>query len=229
MDSYISYYDDSQYAENAINFGLWYKELNRKIGRFFLGDQKNIKVLEIWSGRGYFSYFCQQKEIEDYTGLELDSRMAEYTAKIFPNYSFSHQTAQEFLANNNQKYDIIFMSHVFEHMDIDIGIELSKMIYAHLKEEGMWINLMPNGASPGWNGLRYCDITHKTIYTITSFNQVLRIAWFQDTKVTHFWIFPKLNLILAVIYFFLHYFPFYVLGKMTGNIYTLEFMTIARK
>ncbi len=229
MNSYISYYDDRQYVENAINFELWYKELNRKIGKFFLGNQKKLKVLEIGSGRGYFSYFCQKKEIEDYTGLELDSRMADHTAKIFPKYSFSDQAAQDFFSHNNEKYDIIFMSHVFEHMDIDIGIELSKMIYSHLQEDGIWINLMPNGASLGWNGLRYCDITHKTIYTLTSFNQVLRIAWFLDTKVKHFPIFPKLNIVLSAIYFVAYYFPFYLLGKMTGNIYTMELMTIAKK
>jgi predicted SAM-dependent methyltransferase len=75
--------------------------------------------------------------------------MADHTAKIFPKYSFSDQAAQDFFSHNNEKYDIIFMSHVFEHMDIDIGIELSKMIYSHLQEDGIWINLMPNGASLG--------------------------------------------------------------------------------
>jgi predicted SAM-dependent methyltransferase len=61
--------------------------------------------------------------------------MAQSTAEQFKPFCILNQDAVDFLKNSSEKFDIIFMSHVFEHFSIEDGIDLAKLIRAHLSDD----------------------------------------------------------------------------------------------
>jgi predicted SAM-dependent methyltransferase len=52
--------------------------------------------------------------------------------------------ALEYFDQTDEKYDVIYLSHVFEHFSIEEGIRLARQISHHLTPQGVWINFMPN-------------------------------------------------------------------------------------
>lgn len=229
---YKNYYKTHSYNLENINYEISNKIFKRKIWKFImiLKEFKDLRVLEIWSWQWKFASYCKSIWIKNYTWLDLDDTIIEYTKKQFPEYSFFNTDVINFLSENKDKFDIVFMSHVFEHFSIDDWITLAELIKNNLSIDWIWFNFMPNWWSSRWNWLRYCDITHKTIYTITSFNQVLRIAWFEDKNVNHYSVIPELPIIAKIIYIILIYFPYYLIRKLTwiNNIYTLEIFSLIK-
>lgn len=138
-------------------------------------DITELSVLEIGSGPWYFAAFCKNAWIRDFTGLDLDENIVKATSEKFSPYIFLHEDGASFLKKNlNKKFDIIFLSHVFEHFDTEESKEIVSLIYENLAPNGVWINIMPNAASLNSGFLRFHDYTHRMIYDDNSFNQFLR-------------------------------------------------------
>ena len=225
---YKDYFKNHEYNEIHCNFNLYSKiyKLNFKND----GIQSGKKVLEIGSWKGNFAYFCQMKWITEYTGIELDSEMVETTKRKFPQYKIHHKDIITYLQETTEKYDIIFSSHVFEHFTIEQWIELAKLIREHLNIDGKWINIMPNAANfMAWMG-RYNDITHKTIYTENSFNQILLMAWFIRNNIEHRnSIRSRLVICIRKIIFPLFRWFFLFIGAPLQKIYTFEIYSVIKK
>jgi len=148
-------------------------------------DISNIRILDIWCGQWYFAEYCKNRWVKHFTGFDLDSHIVDYCAKILPEYTFSDKDIYEHLLKNKNTYDIVFMSHVFEHLSLEEWIQLTKLIYWGLKKWWQWVNIMPNASSIFFSWyLRYNDITHKTLYTENSFNQVL-LNNFTEENIVH--------------------------------------------
>jgi 2-polyprenyl-3-methyl-5-hydroxy-6-metoxy-1,4-benzoquinol methylase len=181
--------------------------MERKFWKHISADKK---VLEIWTGLWNFANFCVHKNIKEYTGIEIDKSIAEKLWKHFNTYKIVDTDALQFFENTDEKFDIIFLSHVFEHFTIEEGISLAKQISKHLAPKGMRINIMPNAWCISCWVARYNDITHKVIYTSNSFNQVLLEAGFHLWEIQHFNVLPR-NIIkkaffrLAGLFLSIHY------------------------
>ena len=190
METYKNYFQNhSTYWINIKKASLKdNKEMGRRLWYYI---NTNDKVLEIGTWLWDFTNYCLYKWIKDYSWIEIDEWIKEKLQNEFSNYKILCIDAIAFFESSTEKFDVIYMSHVFEHFTIGEGIVLAKYIHEHLTEKGKWINIMPNaGCISGCLG-RYSDITHKTIYSSNSFNQVLLEAWFYKNNVHHFNIFPN--------------------------------------
>ncbi|MFZ2150429.1 MAG: methyltransferase domain-containing protein [Candidatus Absconditicoccaceae bacterium] len=175
--------------------------LKKQIGKFINNFSRNAKILEIGVGQGKFTYYCKNKGFVNFTGLELDNNIIDQHKKQFKGYNFYNIEGSEFLENTKEKYDIIFMDNVFEHLTLEEGIYIAKLINKKLNVGGIWINIMPNAESLfGACALRYCDITHKNLYTSNSFSQLLQIAGFKNEKIKHFNNMDNPNIIKLIIF-----------------------------
>lgn len=165
-DKFLSYFEK--------NFNYIFKDLN-----------KDINILELWSWQGKFAYYCKKKWFKNYIWFDLDENIINHTQKILPDYTFTNEDVLKHLKNNKNKYDIIFISHVFEHFTLEEWKKLSWLIHWSLKKWWKWINIMPNAWSLFFSWYwRYNDITHKILYTENSFNQIL-LNHFEKDKVEH--------------------------------------------
>ena len=99
-------------------------------------------VLDIGSGNGHFLFSVQQNQI-DYLGIEPSTQKVENSKKIGVN-KVLNVGLEEFLDNNNlnQKFDLIFLNQVFEHLE-DPLLKLKKLKNL-LSKNGIIIIVVPN-------------------------------------------------------------------------------------
>jgi len=210
-----------------------FKEINSKIWKYIKNYNKNINILEIWSGQWKFTWYCQKLWFKNYIGFDLDENIVEKCEKKYPKYNFSTEDIYAFLEKKKKKYDLIFMSHVFEHIDDDHSWKLIKLIYWSLKKWWVWINIMPNAGSLFMsNFAMYTDITHKRIYSSNSFNQLLLNNWIIKENILHKNIYynrRKINSSITKIISRLLKILLEISWYWTDKIHTFEILTIIKK
>lgn len=63
----------------------------------------------------------------------MDSEIVSVTQKKIPEYEFSDKDIFNYLQENKKTFDIVYMSHVFEHITNDKTHELATCIFESLK------------------------------------------------------------------------------------------------
>jgi len=101
-----------------------------------------VKVLEIGSMYGFLIESLQKYGFKC-TGLEIDKKAVEHCRKN--DLDVRNETLEIFLENNREKYDLIVMSHVLEHI-VDPKEYLEKMKRL-LGEKGKIMIIVPNATS----------------------------------------------------------------------------------
>lgn len=199
---------------------------------------KNIKILEIGCSFWRFTAFIKKLWFKSYTwiDIELDNSWKNNLEKKFPWYFFYRDDACHFLENTKEKFDVIYMAHVFEHLSEEEAIKAIKLIHEHLNIDWYYINYMPNAACLKWCMYMYHDITHKRIYDTDSFEQISYMNNIQWTKIHHkntipvaspFFVF-MFKCINPIFVFFskIYYFGMWYLFP---RIYSSEILSIMRK
>ena len=165
---------------------------------------KNIKILEIGFGNGNFANFCKEYWFKNYTWIDIDDTFLGKNSNDFKNYHFKKQDFESFL-RENKGYDIIFMAHVFEHLNDKEIKALITWIYLSLNTWWYRINYMPNADSHlNACSLRYIDITHKRIYNSNSFEQIILTNDVAFSKIKHFNSFPAIHHYIKFIFRSIH-------------------------
>lgn len=168
----MSFYDNFSKRSEISEIG---KILVNKKNNFYLSlllkylgeKKKDIKILEIGPGKGYFAQACRNKKL-NYTGIEANKKMfKKLKQKGFPVYN-------KFVPpiDLTSKFDIIFMDQVFEHMkNRDEALDLIKDCKNHLNKNGLLMISVPD--------IRYfkedffaCDYTHNFPLSIHSLKQI---------------------------------------------------------
>jgi len=230
---YKDYYNTHWYSEKEVNYKESEFFFKYNYDNIFNKIDKNIKILEIWSWQWKFAYYLKNKWFKNYIWLDLDKNIINETKEKYKNYEFYNISALEYLKNKIEEFDIIYMSHVFEHFTLEEWIELSKLINASLKKWWLWINEMPNAQSIYYASYwRYNDITHKIIYTPNSFNQVLLKSWFKRWNLIHkneyIWTTLK-NKIIHKFFIFIHKILILWMWLILKEPYTFNLVSIIKK
>jgi len=213
----------------------FYKYKN-EIGKTLKHLNKKIKILEIWFWQWNFTYFCKENGFKNYTWIDIDDTFIKELKKEFKNYNFLKEDIIKYL-QKNKWFDVIFMSHVFEHLNEKEAGDTVKLIYSALNKWGYRINYMPNADSHlnVWT-LRYIDITHKKIYNSNSFEQILSTNIKKKLQTQHFNTLPGINPYLKWIFKIIHPIFFritklyyYGMWYTFPKIYTSEVLSIIKK
>lgn len=185
--------------ENYFKNHPWYNDSdietnNRSMIKKYISDLDNqwvdisnsLNILEIWFWIWNFAAFCNFKSIKNYTWVDIDSHYWEELKKIFSNYIFLKDSFQNFLLKKENQYDLIFTSHIVEHLEKKELFELIRLINKSLRKGWKWINYMPNANSTvNALNMRYCDITHINFYNNQSFEQAIINSWVIFNNIYH--------------------------------------------
>ena len=232
FETHSTYKDDFQERKAK------YEELNKKYEKDILcffpkaSSGGNVKVLEIGFGIWKFTNFCAKKWF-NYTWIDRDWYFMKDLKKDFPNYNFYEISFQDYFKNHKDEYDIIFLSHVFEHLDPIERDEIIEAIHYMLKKWGKWINMMPNAEAVlrSWMW-RYGDITHYTVYTQNSFNQVLKMnGLFKEAKSfnSYVWVTSIFHRFIHLIFLFFTKIYHTCMWVWFPKIYTWELISVITK
>lgn len=198
MDNYSNYFQQNRaYSQDMRVYSPEETKLmNQRYGKYIT---PGAKILEIGTGMGGFANFCLSKGVKNYTGIEVDTGVAQKLSNHFQSYTISSDDVFEFFEKTDEKFDVTFMAHVLEHFTIEEGIRLAQLIREHTNPGGVRINIMPNAGCISGSMGRYNDITHKVIYTTNSMNQLLLQAGWTYENIQHFNVLP--NSIIKKLFF----------------------------
>jgi len=195
---------------------------------------KNCLILDIGCGNGKSLNILKKFGFQNLYGIDISQEQIEI-AKKTNFFNVKCIGALEFLKNEKEKYDVILLVDVLEHLDLSSSIELINLIYKSLKEKGKLFIQVPNAISL-FSPLRYSDITHKRAYSKSSIIQTLNTSGFKNF--TFFELFPYIHglkslvrniLWKTVLKPFISAFLYVAYGTNFGKIYTANFLCICEK
>lgn len=152
-----------------------------KIPRYLkphLPKEKTAKVLDVGCGYGQFLFALKQLGYGDTKGIDINNESINECKRKGLNVE-QITDIRDFAKQSNEKFDLITMSHVLEHIDkekiIDTLMHIKKYL---LKDGGEFILMVPNAQSYTGAYWRYEDFTHTIMFTAGSCIYVLKAAGF---------------------------------------------------
>lgn len=141
---------------------------------------KDAAILELGCGRGYLLEYLRNKNYNNLKGIDISEEQIE----ISQNKGFDVKVADaiEYLTNNESKFKLIFALDFVEHFHKEELFPLFEEIYRNLDEDGIIIMHTPNGQAIVASKMIYGDLTHLTIFTPVSAEQLLRNVGFKEIK-----------------------------------------------
>lgn len=173
LDQIEKFYQKSYY--------LWKSYFSPFIKNF---SRQKSKVLDIGCGLGQNLYVFKKLGFKNVLGVDISPEIIAFVKK--QGFSIQQADVFKFLKNKAKQYQIITLFDVVEHLTIDEAINLLKLIRRALTENGIVIIHTFNAGHPFCNYTRYCDITHKTGFTIHSLDMILREAGLKKNTIFTF-------------------------------------------
>lgn len=176
-DYYNSIYKD---VNAGLDLGKYHNEMKLEFGEFM---KKNLKILDLGCGAGFFLKVLEDEGCRDIYGVEIDAPQFMEASKILKYAKLFNKDIMQFVAKTTEKFDVIFMLDVLEHIGKEEIIPLLMMINKILNDKGILILRTPNADSPILSSkFRYTDFTHELSFNEESIKMVLKEVGFRDIK-----------------------------------------------
>lgn len=147
-----------------------------------LPRDKNLPILDIGCGMGFFLWFLQNNGFINTTGIDLSPEQVR-VAESFGVKGVHLCHWKEYLAEHPSKYSFIMLDNVIEHLTKDEIVELLQAIFSSLKPGGQLYISTPNSGSLFGLPLAFIDFTHEVFFTAASLDQVLSACGFKPVQV----------------------------------------------
>jgi cyclopropane fatty-acyl-phospholipid synthase-like methyltransferase len=206
--------------------------LNHNFGDLFSNNVgKTSAILDLGCGYGSFLSFLQSKKYINVTGVDLSTQEISICKKLFKLYIFVQEDVLNFVSRTDKKFDVVYLSHVIEHIKKENLFEFLDGVKRILNDGGFFLIVAPNSAAY-FNAAanRYGDLTHEIGYTELSLRQVLMVSGFKDIKVKNFYGAgkPFLRFLRKTMLFMFEIFV-QVLGYDKQKVHTPSILVIAKK
>jgi SAM-dependent methyltransferase len=141
-----------------------------------LPGDKGAHILDVGCGFGQLLSALQREGYSQAMGIDVNE--VAVNACRAKGLAVEQIMVQDFATHSPQRFDLITMSHVLEHLPKDQIIEVLTHIRALLKPGGAFIMMVPNAQSNTAAYWMYEDFTHNTLFTAGSVRYVLLAAGF---------------------------------------------------
>lgn len=137
-------------------------------------DRNSAEVLEIACNKGYLLAALHFFHFKKLYGVDLSPLDVEKAKRIVPDADISYADAFDYLQENIEKFDVIILKAVLEHVPKNRIIPLLEQLKSSLKTGGIVIIDVPNMDWLFAQHERYMDFTHEVGFTRESLAQVMR-------------------------------------------------------
>jgi SAM-dependent methyltransferase len=144
----------------------------------WLPASRTAPVLDVGCGPGLFLAYLQQCGYTDVTGIDWSASEVARAGEAGIR-GVVQAEATGFLAGVKDRYGLIALLNVFEHLHKDEVLTLLRQLHAALAPGGRVIAVTPNGLSPFAGATRYWDFSHELAFTPASWRQLAATAGFQ--------------------------------------------------
>jgi SAM-dependent methyltransferase len=136
-------------------------------------------ILDIGCGYGQMLQALKEKNLKHLEGIELLQEAADYCKEKWQLNVQCTGDIMGYAGKNKNRYDLIIMSHVLEHIPKDYITDTLKAIRSMLKPNGKFILMVPNGQAPINSYWMWEDFTHHLLFTTGSISYALKAAGFR--------------------------------------------------
>jgi cyclopropane fatty-acyl-phospholipid synthase-like methyltransferase len=172
--------------ENYINIGLGageqtvakIRQFEKNYKHYFPADKED-GILDIGPGKGEMLSCLKGLGYTNLQAVDISASVVHYIKDLGFN-GFIANDLPTFL--KGQRYSLITMCDVVEHIPKDQIIEIMTAVRKALTEDGILIVQVPNMQSITANIFLYDDFTHQTGYTERSLLQMLKLAGFSSVE-----------------------------------------------
>jgi predicted TPR repeat methyltransferase len=178
---------DSTYKIHISNFdepliqNMW-KWFDKKYLPLISSYPKESPILELGCGRGYMLEYLRKHGFSNLKGIDISEEQISISRK--KGFDVDIANAIEFLEKNKNQFKIVIALDFVEHFYREELLSLFQGIYDSLEERGLFFFHTPNGQTILTSDLVYGDLTHLTIFTPNSAQQILRAVGFN--KIDYF-------------------------------------------
>jgi SAM-dependent methyltransferase len=146
--------------------------------RGWLPAEHSTPILDVGCGPGLFVGYLRQAGYTDVTGIDRSAEEVERAAAAGI-AGVRLAEAVPFLADKKDRYGLIALLNVFEHLHKDEVLTLLALLQQALVPGGRVIAVTPNGLSPFGGATRYWDFSHELGFTPASWRQLALASGFQ--------------------------------------------------
>ena len=149
---------------------------------------KTKSILDLGCGYGSFLYFLQSKKYINVTGVDISTQEISICKTLFKSYNFEQEDILDFVSRTNKRFDVVYLSHVIEHIKKENLFVFLDGVKRILNEGGIFIIVAPNSAAY-FNAAanRYGDLTHEIGFTELSLRQILMVSGYNKIEARNFY------------------------------------------
>jgi SAM-dependent methyltransferase len=151
----------------------WYR-----LGPVLADLPRDARILELGCGAGHLLELLREHGFTRAEGVDLSAEQVELA--VARGVPARVADAREQLASHEGEYAAILAFDFIEHFDRDELLELAASILRALAPGGRLLLQTPNGEGLMPGQVIYGDLTHLTIFTPGSLEQLLRLTGFTD-------------------------------------------------
>jgi len=160
-------------------YHFWRQRYIRK----YLHESKEIKIVELGCGLGHNLYALKRLGYVDLQGIDISQEQIGIAREHLKGVELLAANAFDFLPKQKEKYDMIIMFDLLEHMKKDEAFEICKLSHNILRGGGRLFIRTPNALNPLSLCSIYEDFTHENPYTKRSLRELLIFVGFTRIEI----------------------------------------------
>jgi 2-polyprenyl-3-methyl-5-hydroxy-6-metoxy-1,4-benzoquinol methylase len=153
--------------------------------RDILPPDRNAAILDIGFGQGWFLAACLTLGYRELSGADFDIAQKNYIRSWSEPPIQLHEIEDnigDFLADREQQYDFIHLSHVIEHIPKYSLLWVVDALYRALRPGGMLMLRTPNMEGPCANSSFFVTLAHEYGFCGSNLESLLDICGFDDIR-----------------------------------------------
>jgi 2-polyprenyl-3-methyl-5-hydroxy-6-metoxy-1,4-benzoquinol methylase len=159
---------ESTALRHRFQVAQWRKSFGR-----FLDVSPNGLILDAGCGDGSLLAWVQSLGWKSAEGIDISREQVNLGQRL-GGLNVELADVRNCLASRPDRYVMIFIRDVLEHIPKQGIPSLLRLCRASLCPGGRLVLQVPNGESPFFGRIRYGDVTRETAFTISSLSQLLR-------------------------------------------------------
>lgn len=175
---YVTTFKAQHTKQSTQSVQAYFRWCDSKILPLLQEVPSDAKILELGCGPGIFLEFLKTQGFQNAAGIDISPEQIKTARKRDLNAAVAD--VFEYLASNPQKYQVIFGLDFIEHFTREELLKLVPLIANALQPGGILILQTPNGQGLFSQQVIFGDLTHMTVFTPASLEQLLRLFQFKN-------------------------------------------------